>query len=911
METRSYLIPEIEKEYRVLAILGEGGMGKVYLAQERELNRLVALKVLRLGIEADYDDLCARLRNEATTLAQLNHPHIVTVYRLLLPRNWYPALVMEYIEGPTIRNLLRVECPMTLQRMRAVMVPVIKALHFAHENGVIHRDIKPSNIIIRAKDGMPKLLDFSIARDQKLERRLTTITSALGTPQYMSPEQCNGKALDFRSDLYSLGVTLYECLSGHPPFDDERKWCIEKMHNEDPPPPLDVQQLGIPQELADLIYQCLHKEPRERPPSALAVARALEILLPPGDPEQPHGPELPPGAYDPGKGTDASRKGTDSSLVRRDFEPVSLEGAAGGGASPNESETKTPSRPPARPTPVTPPARPTPAKPPSRPTPVRPVSESRGATSSSSAPAPPFWGRTPTSEQETLLAPELLPSGTPDSSTDNSDAATLIMSRDELNGPEGGETGASSQTTTQMGKPGARAAIGKAATDHKKKQAAQGAHVRRFIIMAACSIVVIAALNLALYLFMHKTAPVSPKSNATQAPASSSGQSSQPAGSGSATIPSGGRESPAAHPATMKYMEMDNLRRSGRLFSATAASPMLEKALPGPELVLDSSQGDSRIRLNLQVAGNPGFPVDIWLDRAQPPRNEEWVLAASAVRAPQTLKLDLSNILEISSANIPLGTVMEFGFIVAQSEKPSADGESVSSTSSGSSSSSIAGIAAAMNPSEIADRIEPVAFGFALSGPSFDPRQLPAPASDVLPTPAPPKPTPEPSVSPRTRLSAQLPPYYIVYQNPNDKYDVLVQMVDPRAKFEDAMLPWLYKFSPEQRKNAFQFRAHSAIEALEKAGRLLKNGAYASDQKWFIPTDIEDSVQLPLRIAAYWKDGEFHRDGGCTIINRFDKLKVEPGECDPATTIDALFAPSSNDSGAPASSQNSAPADVH
>jgi serine/threonine protein kinase len=202
--------------YKILGKLGKGGMATVYKAHELSLNRVVALKVLSPRLSEDTEFI-KRFQREAQAAAKLNHPHIVQIYAIGEEKGIH-YFAMEYIKGKTLAHLKKEEGTLTAARAIPIIKQVAEALGEAHKVGLVHRDIKPSNIMMDAS-GRAKVTDFGIAYVAEAKTKLTREGSIIGTPEYLSPEQCEGKPLDGRSDIYSLGVTLYEMLSGKTPYE--------------------------------------------------------------------------------------------------------------------------------------------------------------------------------------------------------------------------------------------------------------------------------------------------------------------------------------------------------------------------------------------------------------------------------------------------------------------------------------------------------------------------------------------------------------------------------------------------------------------------------------------------------------------------------------------------------------------
>jgi hypothetical protein len=259
--------------YRILSRIGKGGMGLVYAAEEESLGirRLVAIKVLPPQMTMD-EDLAARFREEIKIVSALDHPHIVPVYSLGEIRGVY-FYVMKLLDGQTAYQKLQTDGPFPEEMLRRTMAPIARALHYAHSKGVIHRDIKSNNIHIGV-DGQPTLMDFGVARSEDSDG-LTTPGQIVGTTACMSPEQWMGHA-EPRSDVYSLGVVLFELAAGVLPFQSKQPYELMKMHLEAPPPPLREWQPKASAELESIVRKCMAKSPDGRYRTAQEVAEALE-----------------------------------------------------------------------------------------------------------------------------------------------------------------------------------------------------------------------------------------------------------------------------------------------------------------------------------------------------------------------------------------------------------------------------------------------------------------------------------------------------------------------------------------------------------------------------------------------------------------------------------------------------------
>ncbi len=270
--------PKRIDRYEVLAQLGQGAMGVVYRARDPQLERVVAIKTLRrdLGLPPEqFTELKTRFYQEATAAGRLNHPNLVAIYDVVEVEG-VPHIVMEYLEGRTLAEIITREGPLPPRRAVDLITQICSALEYAHAHGVVHRDIKPGNILVNASGGA-KLSDFGIARISG--SHLTQTGVLVGTPAYMSPEQLNGAMVDGRSDLFSLGVALYEALTGVNPFKaDELAATLYRVVHADPVP-LQAKNPTVPPDLDTAVTRALAKTPDERYPDAGAFAAALTQAL--------------------------------------------------------------------------------------------------------------------------------------------------------------------------------------------------------------------------------------------------------------------------------------------------------------------------------------------------------------------------------------------------------------------------------------------------------------------------------------------------------------------------------------------------------------------------------------------------------------------------------------------------------
>jgi eukaryotic-like serine/threonine-protein kinase len=261
----------IDGRYRVISRLGAGGMAEVFLAEDQQLGRKVALKLLYRRFAED-PDFVERFRREAQAAAGLSHPNVVSVYdRGSYDDTYYIA--MEYLPGRSLKQVIRQEAPLDPIRAIDITVQILKAARFAHRRGVIHRDLKPHNVILD-DSGHAKVTDFGIARAGASD--MTETGSIMGTAQYLSPEQAQGHPVSAGSDLYSVGVVLYELLTGRVPFDAESAVTIALKHVSESPPPPSTITPTIPPELEQVVMWSLNKNPADRPIHADDFIVALE-----------------------------------------------------------------------------------------------------------------------------------------------------------------------------------------------------------------------------------------------------------------------------------------------------------------------------------------------------------------------------------------------------------------------------------------------------------------------------------------------------------------------------------------------------------------------------------------------------------------------------------------------------------
>ncbi len=280
--------------YRVGRLIGAGGMATVHEAEDTALGRRVAIKVLQPQYAADAS-FVSRFDREARAIAALNHPGIVQVYDVGNDGST-PYIVEEFVDGEPLKELLRTG-PMPADRIIDVGVQIAKALDYAHHAGIVHRDVKPQNIMI-APRGQAKLVDFGIAATTGVAGN-TDAGSVFGTAHYLAPEQVQGQSASPATDVYSLGVVLYEMATGHPPFDGQTAVEIANKHVSATPEPPSIGNPTMPPRLEQAILHALNKDPARRPQSAADLARELlqaDEMLERPTMQVPHSPAPSPRA---------------------------------------------------------------------------------------------------------------------------------------------------------------------------------------------------------------------------------------------------------------------------------------------------------------------------------------------------------------------------------------------------------------------------------------------------------------------------------------------------------------------------------------------------------------------------------------------------------------------------------------
>jgi serine/threonine-protein kinase len=285
-------LPALPDGLEVIHLLGEGKMARVYLARERALERVVAVKVLRPELSGD-ETARARFEREARSAASLSHPNVVSVYRFGQLPNGTPFLVMSYVQGRTLADRLHAEGTLDEREARELLTHLASALASAHKKGIVHRDVRPANVLIEDESGRVLLSDFGIAALLEAGTdhgpRLTRTGQMIGEPRYSSPEQLRGEKVTGQSDIYSLAILAYEALTGESPYRGTTAREAFAAHLTGEPRPIGQLRPGLSKDLEDLLLRCLAREPAHRP-RAEDLLKRLE-----GPPAHPN-PTLIPSA---------------------------------------------------------------------------------------------------------------------------------------------------------------------------------------------------------------------------------------------------------------------------------------------------------------------------------------------------------------------------------------------------------------------------------------------------------------------------------------------------------------------------------------------------------------------------------------------------------------------------------------
>lgn len=272
IELRNLLVAETAADYEIFEELGRGGMAVVYRAREIALERIVAIKILPPELTF-AKGATERFRREAKTAAALDHPNIIPIYRISSGGRlfWY---AMKYLEGRSLGDLLQEKGLLTLNEAIQILTQVAEALDYAHQRGVVHRDVKPGNVMIDSR-GRVIVTDFGIAKELQ-GGALTGSGAILGTPYYMSPEQCRGTALTGAADQYSLGVVTYQMITGQLPFEADSAIDVIHKHVSEPPPPIEQYVPSLPRHVIAAINRAMAKKPDERFPTVAAFVAAMK-----------------------------------------------------------------------------------------------------------------------------------------------------------------------------------------------------------------------------------------------------------------------------------------------------------------------------------------------------------------------------------------------------------------------------------------------------------------------------------------------------------------------------------------------------------------------------------------------------------------------------------------------------------
>ncbi len=268
------LIGKIIENYRIVSVLGRGGMGIVYKAYDTKLDRYVAIKMLN-SQSLSKERFIERFKREAKNQAKLSHPNIVTVYGFIEYSNLL-GIVMEYVEGESLEKVIERQGRFNLYDVIYILKQLLLGMGYAHNKGFVHRDIKPSNIILN-KEGITKIMDFGISKSM-VDDSMTKTGSKVGTVYYMSPEQVKGQEVTNRSDIYSIGCTAFEMIVGHPPFDSQSEYDVMDSHIKKNAPRISDQMAGVSTQIDAVILKALEKNPLNRYSSCEEMLQAVQDL---------------------------------------------------------------------------------------------------------------------------------------------------------------------------------------------------------------------------------------------------------------------------------------------------------------------------------------------------------------------------------------------------------------------------------------------------------------------------------------------------------------------------------------------------------------------------------------------------------------------------------------------------------
>jgi len=279
---KAHALPDIGEDLEVMAFIGEGGMGFVYRVLDKRINKEFAVKLLRKELARDQTKH-ARFKQEVDSATNLDHPNLVTVYNHAIAPDGTPYMVMDFVNGSSLAEILTREVFLEPMRANALFLQICDGVAHAHLNSVVHLDLKPSNVLVAQNDAVEiaKVRDFGIAQVMTDDsQQISQTEEIVGSLPYMSPEHCRGEILDYRSDVYSLGCLMYEVLTGKPPFVGENPVKTIMKHIQDKPPRLKsrLTRLDIPEGLEKIVLHCLEKDPEHRYQNTEELIKDLELV---------------------------------------------------------------------------------------------------------------------------------------------------------------------------------------------------------------------------------------------------------------------------------------------------------------------------------------------------------------------------------------------------------------------------------------------------------------------------------------------------------------------------------------------------------------------------------------------------------------------------------------------------------